>query len=791
METARSSSIPGPRCCCGSVDCAFLAHNARLLDGLERDVTKAAQLGQVRRNRFSLPAPPASAPCSCRTPPSSPTMNKQVTHAPSLTLALQSLLYRHEAYVADSERDRREMVATIEGLEKDKMELEAQNAQTIRANRDLLDQLERLNTAAADSDAYIQALSDTLRSTEEELERLSTLAARTQLLEQQLIDLEREQLQLQTSYDSKLVDERTAIQRWKNAERTIGDLQDQIDRIEREAREERERHVEVVARMERRMAVEGELHTAAGRLKAKAGQEKAGTNVVSHFVKDILLDNANLQHGILELREMLMNSNEEVEQLRDQLRVHQPVSSSPPQEDVSTPNLQKELEMEADQVMNQELHIHHHYHGPKISKNLPKPQPSRRPKKKRFSLTPTHFDPPPSQLDRSLTAAILDQTAVTVPNSHRWSQATTLTVGSLPGSPVTESHRGSMYDRVFSDVAYDSSRPTSPPDSIDLQSPMFGPMKIQEYHRDPEATPRHQRRKSHSLKPLSLMNIRSASTPLAITTKSSPATAIISAVSPANSFVNDVFTLSPSSLLPEPQAAIPEESEDSSITSPEARSLLSPDDLLAPLNSMRPPLRRHASHESLISVSGMDIHTLQSRPSQLLYSSSPRFSQIGNARSVGPELTPWTATAHGQLSRKAADSRRSLLSANANQKRAPGPRKGDGPGIGKKVGGWVFGKWGATPTSSTTTTSTNTSTTIPTPDSPRPTSLHTQSSHESTKKKDKAPDRPPVKLRPSGVNQNGPIWGFFDIPEVQVPTKTVVGDGEVDRDALGEALAEE
>lgn len=43
------SGISGPpRCCCGNHDCAFLAHNGRLLEGLERDVSKAAQLGQVR-----------------------------------------------------------------------------------------------------------------------------------------------------------------------------------------------------------------------------------------------------------------------------------------------------------------------------------------------------------------------------------------------------------------------------------------------------------------------------------------------------------------------------------------------------------------------------------------------------------------------------------------------------------------------------------------------------------------------------------------------------------------------
>lgn len=762
--------IPGPQCCCGSTDCAFLAHNGKLLEGLERDVSRAAQLGQVR----SL----------C-------TLLALLLPLMPLTFALQALLARHEAYVADSERERKQMLSTIETLEREKLELEAKNAQTIKANRDLLDRLEHLNEAVTTSDAHIQALGATLRSTEDELERLTSLAARTQLLEQQLLDLEREQSQLQTHMDAKLVDERSAIQRWKSAERTIGDLQDQIDRIEKESREERKRHVEVVARMERRMVVESELNTAAGRLKAKAGHDKPGSAVVSHFVKDILLDNATLQHGILELREMLTNSNEEVERLRDQLKIHQPVSASSP-EDVSTPSLQVELGLEADAMNNQELHIHHHYHGPKITKNLPKPSAPRRPKKKRFSLGPTHFDPPPP-LDRSSTAAILDSTAVTVPNSHRWSQASTLAPSSFPGSPTSDSHRGSMYDRVFSDAAYDSSRPTSPPDSIDMRSPMFGPTRS-EIGSDREYGSKHGRRPSRSLKPPG-MSLRSSSTPISMVFKSSPATAVISAVSPANSLSNDHFTLSPS-IPPEPQAAIPEENEDTPHLTPAASIYMSSEDIetndLVPvMTPARPLLRRHASHESLISVSGMDIHTLQSRPSQLLYSSSCRITTPGNAGSVGPELTPWTATAHGTLSRNHFDTsalNRSLLaSGTATLKRSS--RKSDGPihtgsnssntGLGKKVGGWVFGKWGATPAA---------------PERSRPTTTKSEEQSSqcvmpteataATIVRKKA-DKP--KLRPSGVNQSGPMWGFFDVPET--PTNIVVRD--YDADALGEALAEE
>jgi hypothetical protein len=445
--------------------------------------------------------------------------------------------------------------------------------------------------------------------------------------------------------------------------------------------------------------------------------------------------------------------------------------------------MEAEAEAEAE-IMNQELHIHHHYHGPKITKNLPKVQASRRPKKKRFSLTPTHFDPPP-QLDRSSTAAILNQTSVSVPNSHRWSQAITLTIGSVPNSPVSDSHRGSMYDPIFSDIAYDSSRPTSSPDSVDQQSPMFGPTRSNDYHLDPDRTPRHQRWKSHGLKVPGLSNMRSASTPISMLTKSSPATAVISAVSPANSFVSDMFTLSPH-LPPAPQAAIPEEVEKSSLSTPEPSFVISPNrlgpgDLLSPPMQTRPSMRRHASHESLISVSGMDIHTLQSRLAQL-YSSSPRFSTPRGAASIDPEVTSWTATAHGTLSRRPMDSSSMLHSSIANQQRRV--RKRDGPpssGIGKNVGGWVFGKWGATPASPLS------------PQSTRPLSSNSQQSKSSqgtqdtAKKKDKAHERPVPKLRPSGVNQNGPIWGFFDMPEVE--SRVVVKN--YDAEALGEALTED
>ncbi|EHK98174.1 hypothetical protein M7I_5935 [Glarea lozoyensis 74030] len=392
----------------------------------------------------------------------------------------QALLVRHEQYMQDAERDRLDMTEKIEQLETEKKELEDANEKNAQENKTLLDQLEGLNTTAVESETYIKSLETTLQSTRQEMRRLETLAARTHELELQLAGLEEEQDVLKNTVLKSEVEERSAIQRWKKAERGICDLQDELERIEREAREERERHVEVLGRMERQRLVEKELDTTVGRLKATAttGGPKNGTNVVSHFVKDILQDNANLQMGIMELREMLMNSNDEVQALREQLLLHQPIErgggSTVPANlraeldsftDIkgNYPKLsQADREREASSqrlpgtseppIVSQELHIHHHYHSKK--------EELRRPKKKRVSLNMATFTPPRlSQSSRDLqsprsprtprgpdaASAILSQTSVTIPGPHtpasnRWSvqssnQMSDFAPSSVPSSP--------------------------------------------------------------------------------------------------------------------------------------------------------------------------------------------------------------------------------------------------------------------------------------------------------------------------------------------------------------------
>ncbi|CAK7218048.1 hypothetical protein SEUCBS140593_003411 [Sporothrix eucalyptigena] len=359
-----------------------------------------------------------------------------------------SLLERHEAYMADAERDRAELIKRIGKLEMDKKELEAENAKKIQENRALLDQLETLNTTVSDSDTHIKMLEASLQSSQQIIRRLEGAAERAEDMERHLAVLEAEQAVLQNNLVTSESEARSAIQRWKRAERGLADLQHQLDMMEKEAREEQERHQEIMDRMERQRAIEKELNTAAGRLKGAAATKSlqearngAGSAVVSHFVRDLLQDNANLQLGMAELRDMLMTSNDEIQALRDQLMYHQPMiqnnasaastlraeletellshiselDDGEQQDAQETYDASNSLEAIETSIMlstpatprtgrhqpslSQEFHIHHHYHVSSSGKKME----TKKPRKKRAGLSPTVFTPPPAALSTPST----------------------------------------------------------------------------------------------------------------------------------------------------------------------------------------------------------------------------------------------------------------------------------------------------------------------------------------------------------------------------------------------------
>ncbi|KAL5324214.1 hypothetical protein ACEPPN_008758 [Leptodophora sp. 'Broadleaf-Isolate-01'] len=706
------STTPTLRCCCGRTDCAYLKHNRVALDDLEKEVRTAASLGQA-------------------------------------------LLVRHEQYMQDAERDRLDMSTKIEKLEADKRALEHENAKSVEENRELLDQLEGLNGTATESETHIKSLEATLFSTRQELRRLELLASRTQDLEMQLAALEQEQDLLQRTIITSQEEERSAIQRWRSAERRLANLQQQLDQIEREAREEKEKHVEVMGRMERQRAVERELDTAAGRLKGAAaattGNGKHGSNVVSHFVKDILQDNANLQMGIVELREMLMNSNDEVQMLREQLLMHQPVVEDNG-DGSGPPTLRAELapkEEKEPTVISQALHIHHHYH-------TPKKEEVRRPKKKRTSLNTALFTPPKGMQSprtprtQDSASAILSQTSVTIPApitpNNRWSvqsgQMSDFAPSSVPSSPQSMYRHSGLFDRLDR-LDIDSSRPTSPSSSVDPLSPQFQPL--------------HHRKRGSEVSARSFMPASNFQ-PHVIHEEDDDVEALAD-LQPTPSLENDT---TPSDTSRDTEYLSTDTEQDHWTT------------------SLQPRLRHSTSHESILSISGIDIHTLKSRPSQITIRGGsallrPRtrlgtpttvvsMDTITSSSMVTPRATmsrqTRDSTAYLQSMRANSSDTRSISSSNSNE------------GIKTKLGGWVFGRWGVTPQKS---------------------SSDLGASYLAVPPQQRAVSTPvidPLKAfmgRSPGINQKGPIPGFVKKME-KAPSN--VKPEVVDHDALREILME-
>ena len=629
----------------------------------------------------------------------------------SLTFALQALLNRHEAYMAEAEEERRKMEASIGKLESEKKALEAENERTIEENRYLLDQLENINNGVIDSDAQILSINNTLDSTRREMERLTGLAAQAQHLEAQMAIFEKDQEDLQRQLIHKREEERTAVQRWKGAERTIGTLQEQVDRIEREASEERARHAEVVARLERRRVVERELESAAGRLKGAAAattlEKNSGGTVVLHFVKDILQDNANLQLGIVELREMLMGSNEEVENLREQMMLHQPVQSRPDGLQRGE-SLNNELAKTPINDASPDLHVHHHYHAaPKVEAKK-KAHIVKRPRKPRHSIssgfrTPSSGASTPRTLPSSpylrastpsAAATILAQTSVTIPppeGSHmrQWSMqssqpSSSMAASSLPSSPHSAFRSLSVFDTI--DDGQDSSRPTTPGSTF-YGSPTIGP--------------RQWKRNSD-------ISVQSLNAPAAATTHRSISSMLHDAETKVNHTSEDIGAFP---LLE--QDTILEEPEEPSSTRPSPNVSALQDyveDHFTSAQLLRPRLHRANSHESILSTHDPSIPKLRSQRSQLLttqgFTPCTPLRTTSTSASIGPVTSSTSAVIQPSAKQprgyNSSDYNRLLLS-NNNTLDTIASSESEKSTISKRVGGWMFGKWGKMPTPATNT----------------------------------------------------------------------------------------
>lgn len=492
-----------------------------------------------------------------------------------LTFPPQALLSRHESYITDTNRDRADLTARISTLESENDRLASLNAEKAAENRALLDQLESLNATIAESDGRIHALEASLQASRQGVRRLEIAAGRAADMERHIDGLEKELEGAQELLFFSEEEARAAARRYRAAERAATDLQDQLERLEKAAGEERQRQAEAISRLERQR----ELNSAAVRLKGAAAAKSLGIGpenpgAVSSFVRDLLQDNANLQLGVTELRELLAASRDEIHTLRECLADRE-------NED-GVPSLRTELGFPASpprREAQREVHIHHHYHA----------APKERRKKKRVvsglllgSATPTPRSP----------SVVTESDAPYEPSRFE---------DSLASSPVSDP-RASVFDRMGLEV-----EPGSPCTSVDPLSPW----------RERKALP-----------------------------------------SPS------VFAPLDSGLVGPPNA----DGEGPGLEALEATDIDTPTEnrSLSP-----PPLKRSISHESIMSLGGLDIHTLHSRPSQLM------MGQLG-ARAVITDVT-----AQPTIS-KASGAGSSVLSSLAAMPKGPSPAPASAAGKGGK-----------------------------------------------------------------------------------------------------------
>lgn len=631
------------------------------------------------------------------------TPKKSKSEEGGLTFALQALLDRHESYMAESEEERRRMAADMARLTDEKESLQAENARVVEENQDLLDQLEGMNMQIVDSDAHIQSLMATLSSAQFENKRLVALASRTAELEAQLTAMEIGQLRLQEELATTQEDERSAMQRWRYAETSLKNLNLQVQRMESEAREEREKQMEILGRMEQRRVVEKELESAAGRLKGAAaasslGRDKNGTNVVSHFVRDILQDNANLQAGIVELRGLLQTSNEEMETLREQVLQHQP---TPNEYALQPASLLDEFQQCRPKAVSQEVHVHHHYHA-KVTAKKERGPILRRPPKRRGLVSSSSQSSAGNQTPIFRGAASLTSMPYNGSRINRWSIQSSATdfsnASSHPSSPHSDHRSSSIFDRL--DSGFESSRPTSP-ESADFVSPRFHlPQK----------------------RPPSVSNI----TTLTDVSEDEPSRIDLGSFDPRISIDGRGST---STMLRDSgsgQGRLPPVAEPAPMAASKSSQAIphllisdhdfdgvrrTPDAMTAnELHITRPMLRRSNSQESLVSISGMDIHLSQRQNTTLCLLPRPSIAREApnslhfSVAAPSPRPLASIAEVHASSSRRASSSKSdqmssvSLLSdlAAASKSQPQG-----GKGLGRVVGSWVRGRWGVVPAAST------------------------------------------------------------------------------------------
>ena len=598
------------------------------------------------------------------------------------------MLSRHENYVTDAEQEREKMDLRIGKLEEEKKTLQDGNARSIQENRYLLSQLEHMNTTASGADAQITTLNATLELTRSELDKLNSLAAQCSLLEAQMTAMELECATLQNDLSVKEHELHNTTLRWKMAQNTITALSEQVECTKQQNKEEQTRHCEVVARLERRNAVRDQLEETKGGAKSHS-RGNPDKSVVSNFMRQVLQDNSNLQMGIIELQEMLMLSNQEVESLRDQ-------SSSSSHGDASI-----ELGLKAELIKSQSpeapFHVHHHYHAtPKAENRREKAAAYRRPLRKRYTSspgmrTPTNGSRTPQIPDSpqlrasqiSSTEAILSHTSVSVPPSTVSKRQvkplqSLQTVfaehkASIPVSPSSSYEDQSIFD--IGDETASFSRPITPASTVVGSA---------------DHAYRHHKTGSDA-------SGRSCSSrSLAIPVHN------VASVARSTDVREERFADITSFPILDHETIMEEPEED--IQQPVALDSNREDannQGAAAWAYVKPRLHRANSAESIFLVRNATMPKLRSKPSQLL--PTTRGSSGASFASIEPVTSSMAATGSNSRVHRNYDSSQytRLLLAHGQPEAATAKPRDNKSMIGRKLGGWMVGKWGLTPATST------------------------------------------------------------------------------------------
>ncbi|KAH0837643.1 hypothetical protein FOPE_04918 [Fonsecaea pedrosoi] len=803
------------RCCCGRTECAFLENNNTILGGIERDLETAARLGQAAAEEMDF-FMPSSVGCRAAA-------GERMKTSSGLTFALQALLSRHESYVSDSEHEHQRLTAYINELENERATLQTANDKIVEENRQLLTQLESANTSLKESDNHVKSLEALLRDCEVEVRRLNGLSRRTEELELKILEMERERMTMAQQADDARGEIRSTIKRWRESEIKVRQLEHDVQRIEWDAKEDRERYEEIIARLERERVLERELGGAEGRLKSAAAfrglnANEKNSNVVGHFVRDILQDNANLQAGIVELKELLQASNEEVQNLREQILEHQPVDDGNPGAISTSVPLSDQLGWSQPSAsVQQSVHVHHHYHA-KLAKRDRAPT-IRRPSRKRTALglgflpsTPESSAPttPMAGPYRVVSSPVLP-IALHQPQAmrKRWSLQSAATsssvMSSFPSSPRSYLEQSSsIFDRI--EAGEESSRPTSPESTGGFISPQLKSasdydertkdlLAEEDFHDDAtEVFPEDENTDVKGDADLRHGEEVKESSSRDLTPK--PSQLLVGA-----ELVDNTIQPEPPDILIEGEAVAnvsdepTEEAENNTLSQP-----TTPYKHDATSNpTTQPVLRRTSSHDSLVSISGMDIH-IAKRPSssksqsssvlrgnkayfalspsatRRIVSAQPlttvtEYTALSSTISLG---TDWPANVSigNQVPQRSVSSSVAALSGLADLPPSQSEnRQSSSSGFGRLLGGWVRGKWGAAPV--------KTDVDLPSPTASVTTSSSSETHVQASLLSSYMGGRPP------GINQKGPIPGFKPAPKIVGVQVTMV-----DEEGLKASLAE-